>query len=149
MDAWIVWLVVAVLLGVAELRSLTLYPAMGAGAALVTVMVAAFGASPPFQLLAFTVSALLLIVFVRPLGQHALRKAPLIRSGAAALIGKEALVLHEITRHAGRVRIGGEEWTARPYDSSLVIPEGTTVEIFAIEGATALVHPNEETVLDQ
>ncbi|MGH3489858.1 MAG: NfeD family protein [Actinopolymorphaceae bacterium] len=147
MDAWIVWLIIALLLGLAELRSLTLYPAMGAGAALVTMLVAGFGVTAPFQLVAFVVSVLLLVVFVRPLGQQVLRKAPLMRSGAAALVGREALVLHEITRHAGRVRIGGEEWTARPYDSSLVIPEGATVEIFAIEGATALVHPHEETWL--
>jgi membrane protein implicated in regulation of membrane protease activity len=144
MDAWVVWLIVAMALGVAELLSLTLYLALGAGAALVATLVAAVGLDAPVQFVAFAVSAVLLIIFVRPLGQHALRRVPVMRSGTAALVGREALVLTEITRHAGRVRIGGEEWTARPYDSSLVIPEGATVEVFAIEGATALVHPQEE-----
>jgi len=45
---------------------------------------------------------------------------------------------------AGRVRIGGEEWSARAYDPGLTIPTGTRVDVFAIEGATALVHPQEE-----
>jgi membrane protein implicated in regulation of membrane protease activity len=144
MDAWVVWLIVAMLLGLAELLSLTLYLALGSAAALVATLVAAVGLGAPFQFVAFAVTALLLIVFVRPLGEHALRKAPVMRSGTAALIGRDALVLAEITRHTGRVRIGGEEWTARPYDSSMVIPEGATVEVFAIEGATALVHPQEE-----
>ncbi len=144
MEAWVVWLIVAMLLGLAELLSLTLYLALGSAAALVATLVAAVGLGAPFQFVAFAVTALLLIVFVRPLGEHALRKAPVMRSGTAALIGRDALVLAEITRHTGRVRIGGEEWTARPYDSSLVIPEGATVEVFAIEGATALVHPQEE-----
>lgn len=144
MDAWVVWLIVAMALGVAEILSLTLYLALGAGAALVATLVAAIGLDAPVQFVAFAVSAVLLIIFVRPLGQHALRRVPVMRSGTAALVGREALVLAEITRHAGRVRIGGEEWTARPYDSSLVIPEGATVEVFAIEGATAFVHPQEE-----
>ena len=41
-------------------------------------------------------------------------------------------------------RIGGEEWSARSYDPDLQIPAGTRVDVFAIEGATALVHPQEE-----
>jgi membrane protein implicated in regulation of membrane protease activity len=144
MDAWVVWLIIALLLGVAELVTLTLYLGLAAVAALVATLVASTGVGSGFQFLAFTVSAILLIVFVRPLAQHALRRVPVLRSGVAALVGREALVVSEVTRHSGRVRIGGEEWTARPYDSSLVIPPGTTVDVFAIEGATALVHPQED-----
>src|SRR5690606_33703589 len=128
----------------AELVTLTLYLGLAAVAALVAMLVASTGVSSGFQFIAFTVSAILLIVFVRPLAQHALRRAPVLRSGVSALVGREALVVSEVTRHSGRVRIGGEEWTARPYDSSLVIPPGTTVDVFAIEGATALVHPQED-----
>ncbi|WP_020576598.1 NfeD family protein [Actinopolymorpha alba] len=144
MDAWVVWLIVAMALGIAELLSLTLYLALVSAAAIVAMLVAALGLGAAFQFVAFAVSAVLLIVFVRPLAQHALRKVPVMRSGTAALVGREALVLSEVSRHTGRVRIGGEEWTARPYDSSLVIPAGATVDVFAIEGATALVHPQEE-----
>ena len=48
--------------------------------------------------------------------------------------------------HSGRVRIGGEEWSARSYDETdetLVIPVGRTVDVMQIEGATALVYPRE------
>jgi membrane protein implicated in regulation of membrane protease activity len=54
------------------------------------------------------------------------------------------VVLAACDRDAGRVRIGGEEWSARSYDPHLHIPAGTRVDVFAIEGATALVHPQEE-----
>jgi membrane protein implicated in regulation of membrane protease activity len=81
---------------------------------------------------------------MRPMVARHLRQSPPLRSGTAALVGREALTLTEVTRHAGRVRIGGEEWSARPYDPGTVIPEGTVVDVFAIEGATALVHPQEE-----
>ncbi|WP_179791562.1 NfeD family protein [Actinopolymorpha rutila] len=144
MDAWVVWLVVALVFGIAELLRLTLYLALVSGAALVTALVAATGLGVSFQFATFALSALLLVVFVRPLAQHALRRVPVMRSGTAALVGREALVLREVTRHAGRVRIGGEEWSARAYDSTLVIPPGATVDVVAIEGATALVYPRED-----
>jgi membrane protein implicated in regulation of membrane protease activity len=52
-------------------------------------------------------------------------------------------VLEEVTGQAGRVRIGGEVWSARAYDETLVIPAGKTVDVMHIEGATALVYPRE------
>jgi len=47
------------------------------------------------------------------------------------------------TEHGGRVRIGGEVWSARSYDETLVIPAGSAVDVMQIEGATALVYPRE------
>ena len=72
-----------------------------------------------------------------------IRQPPLLRTGTAALVGRTAYVLDEVTAHSGRVRIGGEEWSARPYDETLTIPKGTTVDVLQIEGATALVYPRE------
>jgi membrane protein implicated in regulation of membrane protease activity len=61
----------------------------------------------------------------------------------AALIGQTGYVLAEVTPRAGRIRIGGEEWSARPYDEASVIPAGSTVDVLQIKGATALVHQRE------
>ncbi len=71
------------------------------------------------------------------------RQPPLLRTGTAALVGRPAYVLDEVTALGGRVRIGGEEWSARPYDETLTIPKGSTVDVMQIEGATALVYPRE------
>jgi membrane protein implicated in regulation of membrane protease activity len=60
-----------------------------------------------------------------------------------ALVGRGAYVVSEVSGLGGRVRIGGEEWTARPYDETLVIPPGTTVDVIEISGTTALVYPRE------
>jgi len=54
------------------------------------------------------------------------------------------VVLTPCGRDPGRVKIGGEEWSARSYDPDLLIPAGTRVDVFAIEGVTALVHPQED-----
>jgi membrane protein implicated in regulation of membrane protease activity len=72
-----------------------------------------------------------------------LKQPPPLRTGTAALVGRRALVLREVTGHDGRVRIGGEEWSARCYDETLVIPAGATVDVIQIEGASALVYPRE------
>ncbi|WP_229669658.1 NfeD family protein [Microlunatus endophyticus] len=138
-----IWVAVAAGLGVAELVATTLDLALLGVAALAGAGLAALGLPIGFQFLGFCISAVLLMAVVRPVVRRHMLTGPPIRSGVARLIGKEAVTLTDVARDSGRVRIGGEEWTARPYDSDLVIPKDTTVEVFAIDGATALVHPRE------
>lgn len=139
-----IWVVIAAGLGVAELVATTLDLALLGVAALSAAGLAAFGLPVGIQFLGFFVSAVLLMALVRPVvRRHALTTPP-IRTGVARLVGKEAITLTDVARNTGLVKIGGEEWTARPYDSDLVIPKDTTVEVFAIEGATALVYPRDD-----
>jgi len=65
------------------------------------------------------------------------------RSGTAALIDRPAIVVKQVDATSGSIRIGGETWSARAYDRTQVIAEGTRVSVFEIEGATALVYPME------
>ena len=140
--SWIVWLILAAVLGVAELLTVTLTLGLLAVAAAVAGVVGAAGAPVPFQIVAFVVAAGAGLGLVRPIALRHLRQPPL-RTGTAALVGRSALVQQEVNGHGGRVRIGGEEWSARSYDETLVIPAGATVDVIQIEGATALVYPRE------
>jgi membrane protein implicated in regulation of membrane protease activity len=63
-----------------------------------------------------------------------------IRTGTKALEGARAIVLVRVDDTGGRVRIGGEEWSARAYFDGQVIEPGTRVEVAKIDGATALVY---------
>jgi membrane protein implicated in regulation of membrane protease activity len=144
MQSWLLWLTIAAVLGIAELTTATLDLLLLAVAALAAGGVAAIGLGVGLQLLAFAVTAAAMITLVRPVARRHLTSHPQLRTGVAALIGREAVVLSAVGREPGRVRIGGEEWTARSYDPDLLIPAGTTVDVFAIEGATALVHPRED-----
>jgi membrane protein implicated in regulation of membrane protease activity len=141
----VVWIVVAVVLGVAEIFTLTAALGLLAVAALTAAGVAALGFGIFAQLAVFAVVSVAGLVGVRPLVQRHMRPryGPQHRFGVAALVGRQARVVQEVTGHAGRVRIGGEEWSARAYDETLVIPAGTTVDVIEIEGATALVYPRE------
>jgi len=62
-----------------------------------------------------------------------------IRTGVAALQGANALVLEAVDPRDGRVKIGGEVWSARSYDGDSTYEPGETVQVIAIEGVTALV----------
>jgi membrane protein implicated in regulation of membrane protease activity len=141
--AWVVWLIVAAVLGVAELLTFTFALGIIAVSACVAAAVAAAHLGLPFQLLAFVVASGAGLGLVLPVARRHVRQPPLLKTGPAALVGRPAWVLEEVTGHGGRVRIGGEEWSARSYDETLVIPAGQTVDVMQIEGATALVYPRE------
>jgi membrane protein implicated in regulation of membrane protease activity len=143
MTAWIVWLIVAAALGVAELMTTTFALGLIAVAAIVAAGASALGLGLPFQLLAFVVASGAGLGFVLPIARRHVRQPPLLKTGPAALVGRPAQVLEEVTGQGGRVRIGGEVWSARSYDEDLVIPPGQTVDVMQIEGATALVYPRE------
>ena len=143
MESWIIWLVLAAVLGVAEVMTTTLAFGLIAVGAVLAAVTGAAGAGLPFQLGAFALAAAAGLVVVRPIAMRHIKQPPALRTGTSALVGRSAKVVEEITDDGGRVRIGGELWSARPYDESQVIPVGSTVNVFAIEGATALVHPRE------
>ncbi|MDI3402308.1 NfeD family protein [Streptomyces cavernicola] len=141
MDPWLIWLIVAAVLALAEILTLTAALGMLSAAALVTAGTAALGLPPPLQFLVFAAVATVTLLFVRPVALRHLNRPQVARFGVDALVGKAAYVVSEVSAAGGRVRIDGEEWTARPYDETLVIPRGETVDVMKISGATAFVYP--------
>jgi membrane protein implicated in regulation of membrane protease activity len=137
--AWLVWIVVACLLGGAEMLTMGLFLAPFAVGAAIAGLLAGLGAGFVTTFAVFAAASLLVLFAVRPL-VLARRPAPeRIRTGTAALVGARALVLEPIGDHqAGSVRIGGEVWTARAYEDE-VIAAGAVVDVVEIRGATAWV----------
>ena len=143
MGAWIIWLIVAAVLGVAELLTVTLALGLLAVAAAAAGVVGAAGLGVPAELGTFAVVAVAGLGLVRPIAMRHIRQPPPLRTGVAALVGKTGTVVQEVNGDSGRVRIGGEIWTSRAYDESTVIPVGAKVDVLQIEGVTALVYPRE------
>ncbi|HEY9524710.1 MAG TPA: NfeD family protein [Thermopolyspora sp.] len=143
MDLWIFWLILAAALGVAEIFTLTAALGLLGVSAGLTALVAALGLPLPVQVIVFVATSAASMALLRPIAQRHLRQPPAQRFGVSALVGRPAYVTREVTGREGRVRIGGEEWSARAYDETLVIPAGATVDVIEIEGATALVYPRE------
>ncbi len=137
---WAGWLALAVLFGVLELVSMDLFLVMLAGGAVVGAVTALLGGPLPLQIVLAMISSVGLLGLIRPNVVRRLHSGPDLKVGAEALIGKRATVLRELT-HAtpGRVKIGGEEWTAAPYDEDDRIEAGEVVDVVQIKGATAYV----------
>ena len=141
MPAWLIWAIVAVGLAVGEILTPGLF-FLGpvAVAAIIAAILALAGVGALVQLVAFVVAAIACVAVLRPLARSHLHVPPLLRTGTAALIGSKALVLEQVDVNGGRVRIGGEEWSARAFMEDQVLEPGARVEVVKIEGATALVY---------
>jgi len=141
MSAWIAWAIFAVLLAVGEIFTPGLFflgpIALAAVAAAIT---AAAGAEVWAQILVFGLGAFAAVAFLRPIARQHLTMPHAIRTGTAALEGAKAVVLQQVDDRGGRVKIGGEEWSARSYVPEEVFEAGSEVEVAQIQGATALVY---------
>jgi len=141
MPAWLIWALIAVFLTVGEILTPGLF-FLGpvALAAVVAGVAAAVGLGVVVQLVLFIAGSLASLLFLRPIARRHVRMPAAIRTGAAALEGARAVVLQRVDANGGRVRIGGEEWSARAYMDDQVFEPGARVEVAKIEGATALVY---------
>jgi len=139
--AWLAWVVAAVLLAVGEIFTPGLF-FLGpvALAAIAAALSAVAGAAIWLQLVVFVAASFASVWLIRPIAKAHLRLPAAIRTGTAALEGARATVLQRVDSNGGRVRIGGEEWSARAYVPDQVLEPGTQVEVVKIDGATALVY---------
>jgi membrane protein implicated in regulation of membrane protease activity len=136
---WVVWMLVAAALAVGEVFTVAFLLGLIALAALAAGFVAALGASVLVQLVVFIGVSIASLALIRPVAKAHLRTPARLRTGTAALVGARAVVIERVDDLGGRVRIGGEEWSARAFLEGQVIEPGTRVEVAEIEGATALV----------
>lgn len=137
-----VFLGLAILLGIAEMFSLDLILLMLALGALVGMTTALLGAGFAVAAIAAAVASVACLAVVRPPLVKRLHSGPELSLGHGKLVGKQGIVTERITgMEAGRVKLAGEIWSAKPYDETLAIEPGATVEVLEIRGATAYVHP--------
>lgn len=139
MDDWVLWLIAAVVLGVGEALTVSFFLAPFAIGAAVAAIVSGAGAGLGISLAVALVISVALLVALRPLARAHRRTPPQIRTGTAALVGREVLVLERITQDGGLVKLEGEQWSARAYMDGQTFEPGDRVNVVEIRGATALV----------
>lgn len=133
------WVIVAIVLAIAEVVSLAFYAAFLAAGALAAALVAALGLDLIVQGIVFVAVSGLGVVFVRPLLVR--RRLPALVSGAPGMIGQTGVVLDRIedAHSIGHVRIQGDSWPAVSATGES-IEEGATVTVMEIRGTTLVVH---------
>jgi len=139
---WLLWLALALAAGTAEVLSLNLIFLMVAGGGFAAAVVAAFGLGVPVQIVVFAVVTGLLLVAARPpLLAYIRRSLPSTATNTAALVGRDAEVVVQVTQASGRVKLAGEVWSARSVAGGYPLEVGSTVKVIRIDGATAVVAP--------
>ena len=138
--SWLIWVVAAVALAIGEVLTPGLF-FLGpvALAALVAAVASLLGAGAMGSFVVFLVCSVASLALLRPIARRHIRMPSLSRTGTDALVGRKGVVTHQVDAVGGRVRIGGEEWSARSYLDGEVFAEGQTVNIIQIEGVTALI----------
>jgi membrane protein implicated in regulation of membrane protease activity len=136
---WLVWLIGGLLLIAAEVATGGLWLLMIGLGALAGSGAAALGASPLAGTAVFAIVSLGLVTVARPVVRRRLHTGEHLRTNVDALIGGRAITLSTVDAEGGRVKIGGEVWSARTYDATQVIEPGSPVMVMEISGATAVV----------
>ena len=142
-NIWAAWLTAAAVLGLAELASLDFTLLMLAAGALTAAGVSAiFPGLLWLQIVVGLVTSAAMLAAIRPLLARKFHHGGELKTGSAHVIGRTGTVVKEIHPDGGgSIRLGGELWTARPYDEVSTIAPGTRVEVMSIDGATAVVYP--------
>jgi membrane protein implicated in regulation of membrane protease activity len=137
--AAVLWLIIGVVLVVAEVLSGAFVLVMLGSAALVAALPAALGAGPVISGVVFAAVAAGGITLARPALVRHMHTSEHIKTNVDALVGTKALVTTTVDAHQGQVKVNGEIWSARAYDETEVLDPGRTVTIMSISGATAVV----------
>jgi membrane protein implicated in regulation of membrane protease activity len=135
---WAWWLIASAVLIIAELFSGALVLLMLGIGALAASIVGLVGFPGWFQVLVFAVVSALALWLVRPWINKRLHR-PHEEMGLATIEGTNASVIERVDRDHGMIKIGGELWRARPYDSEMSYEPGEWVRVLRVEGATAMV----------
>ena len=140
MEPWVIWVVAAVVLVIAEATTTAFVAIYFGFAALVTALAAVAGLPVALQLVVFGVVSVGGMALTRPALRRATGRTAAIRTGVDAMQGRIGMVVRPIAElEPGQVKVGGETWTARSFYDGETIPEGTRIEVVRVEGVTALV----------
>jgi membrane protein implicated in regulation of membrane protease activity len=136
----VIWLIAGLVLVAAEVVSGEFVLLLLGGGALAAAGVSLLGANILVSSLVFGGASVLLLFAVRPaLSRRMQRGMDDSPMHSAALIGGSAVVVNRVDGQGGRVKIGGDLWSAKAYDPGQVIEPGTAVTVMDISGATAVV----------
>lgn len=136
------WLLLAlVLLGI-EVLSLDLLFASFAVGAFAAAIAGAAGVPVLGQFIIAAGVALVTLLGLRPFALKFLHQKE-VTTNVGSLVGAAAVVLERVDTRDGRVKIGGEVWSARTTSAETSFPAGSDLTVVRIDGATAIVDRSE------
>ena len=142
----LIWLSLAILLGMIEGMTAGLVSIWFAGGAVTAFIIALLGGGFVLQIVVFVVASAILLGCMRSLTRKKIL-VETIATNADRILGRLAVVSEpsDNLKATGAVRIDGVEWTAR-CESENIISAGETVKILQIDGVKVVVEPASQPV---
>lgn len=147
MQIWIIWLIIAAMLLIIEVLSQMVWTLCLAIGAVVALAVDLLGGGLEWQLIAMALSTVASYIIVVPLVKRwheviARGKGRESRTGMEALLGRTAIVTHEIKPgRMGRARIDGDSWQVVAPGVARTIQRGEEVSVSAYDSIILTVRP--------
>lgn len=143
--AILVWLGLMILFIVIEIATVGLTAIWLAGGALAAVLVSLAGAGLEWQIFAFIVVSILLLVFTRPFAKKYIN-AHHEKTNYEELIGEVVKVTETVANleQTGTAVARGLEWTARSENNGEKLPAGSLAQVVAVSGVKLILKPYEE-----
>ena len=139
------WLALMVLFLVVEWATVGLVSIWFAGGALVAMLLAAAGAGTIWQIVAFLIVSALLLVLTRPFAVKFINTKK-EKTNYEGIIGKIVRVTERVDNYGqtGSANVGGQEWTARSEEDTVILETGTLAKVVNIKGVKLILKPYEE-----
>ena len=135
---WIIWLSIAIFFLLIESITVELISIWFTGGSLIAMVLSLLKLELGWQIAAFCVASVILIIFTRPIVARYLKRNE-SRTNVDSLIGGVATVTKDILPDdRGEVKVHSQYWLAISSDNSK-IESGQKVSILAIEGAKLIV----------
>lgn len=135
----LIWLIVGVALVAGEVLSGDFVLLMLGVSGLAAAGAAALSGSIIISVVVFAVLSIGLVLGARPALKRRMNRGIGAQTNVDALVGSRAVAVTEVNHDGGRVKIGGDVWSARTAVEGDVIVSGTAVTVVEIAGATAVV----------
>ena len=136
----VIWLGLTLVFLIVEIITVGLTSIWLAGGALVALILNQLGVNLIWQIVAFFVVSVVLMVFTRPFAKKYIN-AGRTKTNYESIIGKTAKVTETIDNlnETGAAVVDGQEWTARAKDTVDVIEKDEIVKVLDIIGVKLIV----------
>ena len=131
---WLILVLVFVVIELLTVNLVTIWASIGALAALITTY---FTDNINIQLCVFFLVTIITLLLTRKFIKQVVNPKK-ETTNLDSVIGKTGVVIKDITKSGGRVKVMGKDWAALSVDNS-VIEVGKNVKIFKIEGVKLIV----------
>lgn len=141
----VIWLSLIIVFLIIEIITVGLTSIWLAGGALVALILNCFGVNVVWQIVAFFIVSIILMIFTRPFAKKYINSGR-TKTNYESVIGKTAKVTETIDNlnETGSAIVDGQEWTARAKNPVGIIEKNEIVKITDIVGVKLIVEKLEK-----